>query len=154
PIRLAIRTPVDVPNLVTRIVLPMFSELDTETLIRRLVNAGKETFDESARDKSEAAVFGEGSRIKVQRLRKHARLPRTVFHRGGEDGPENLARVTSYLRSDAADECALAAPALLVFLVNRVTHWTNHRPTGVRHIQVTALGARYRAQGYARFARA
>src|SRR5262249_15641287 len=50
-IRLTVRSPVDVPNLVARIVLPMLGELDPETLIRRLVNAGEEPFNESARDK-------------------------------------------------------------------------------------------------------
>src|SRR5262249_13881258 len=64
-IRLAIRPPVDVPDLIARIILPMLRELDAEALVRRLVNAGKKTLDEAARDERKPAVFGEGRGVEL-----------------------------------------------------------------------------------------
>jgi hypothetical protein len=56
-----------VPDFIAGIILPMLGELDAETLVRGLVDAREKTFDEAARDEREAAVFGQGGRIELER---------------------------------------------------------------------------------------
>src|SRR5262249_9010938 len=57
----------DVTDLVAGIVLAMLGELDAVALVRALVHAGEEPFDDGFGDEAEAAIAGERRRVEGER---------------------------------------------------------------------------------------